>query len=247
MEEYAVRPNIRSASGIVMMLAIIPIFAGLLACMPVPIGDPEKSRIDPDFNGVWTIDGESDAGAIYFFRPYDKRTWLLLAAGIVESDDYEGDELDIDSAQDVFDILAAQYVCSGGITADDFLLQKVWLKKIGGVTFMTWESVGFHDGKDLHLPEYWWVWKVDKAGVNEFRLSMINIEHDVFDDVDELDDDRSNLERVRRQVERAIRKAADDPDLYIEEDGALVFRRVPDELLEATFELFEEVVDLDLD
>jgi hypothetical protein len=76
---------------------------------------------------------------------------------------------------------------------------------------------------------------------------MINIEHDVFDDVDELDDDRSNLERVRRQVERAIRKAADDPDLYIEEDGALVFRRVPDELLEATFELFEEVVDLDLD
>lgn len=241
------RPNIRSASGMVLMLAIIPIFAGLLACMPVPIGDPEKSRIDPDLNGVWAIEGESESGAIYFFRPYDKRTWLLLAIEIVASDNYQGDELETDSAQGVFEILAAQPVGSGGITAGDFFLQKTWLKKIGGVTFMTWESAGFHDGNDLVLPEHWWVWKVDKAGVDEFRLSMVNTEHDVFDGIDEVDDDRTNLQRVRRQVERAIRKASDDPELYIAEDDAWVFRRVPDELLDTTYELFEEVVGLDLE
>ena len=56
------RPNIRTVSGAILMLAIIPIFAGLLACMPVPIGNPEKSRIDPEISGVWlaAADAEPD-------------------------------------------------------------------------------------------------------------------------------------------------------------------------------------------
>jgi hypothetical protein len=38
----------RSISGALMMLVIIPIFAGLLACMPeyVPLDNPEQSRDD---------------------------------------------------------------------------------------------------------------------------------------------------------------------------------------------------------
>lgn len=241
------RPNIRSASGAFLMLAIIPIFAALLACMPVPVGDPEKSRIDRDLNGVWVVETSDSAGPIYFFRPYDKRTWLVLGVLVEKAEDYSDEGFATDTAQDVLDLLSEQRVGSGGITASEFLVQKAWLKKLGGATFMTWESMGFHDGEDLVLPGAWWVWKVEKASVDEFRLFMVNTEHDAFDDIDELDDERSNLDRVRRQVERAIRKSVDDPELYIEEDEAWVFKRVPDELLDATYELFEEVVDLDLD
>jgi hypothetical protein len=66
------------------MLVIIPIFAGLLACMPVPVGDPERSRIDPELSGVWAMtEGGADSGN-YLFRPYDKRTWLVV--GVEASD-----------------------------------------------------------------------------------------------------------------------------------------------------------------
>ena len=33
-------PKIRSFSGAALMLVVIPIFVGLLACMPVPVGNP---------------------------------------------------------------------------------------------------------------------------------------------------------------------------------------------------------------
>ena len=34
--------------------------AGLLACMPVPVGDPERSRIDPNLSGAWLLAEEND-------------------------------------------------------------------------------------------------------------------------------------------------------------------------------------------
>ena len=53
-------PKIRSFSGAALMLVIIPIIAGLLACMPVPIGDPERSRVDPGLNGAWVLQSDDD-------------------------------------------------------------------------------------------------------------------------------------------------------------------------------------------
>ena len=78
------RPYVRSATGVLLMLGIIPVFAGLLACMPVPVGDPEKSRIDPELSGVWAVSGEGNSGPVYFLRPYDKRTWLIWATEVEE-------------------------------------------------------------------------------------------------------------------------------------------------------------------
>ena len=71
-------PKTRSYSGAALMLVIIPIFAGLLACMPVPVGDPERSRIDPGLSGVWAMTEDGAEGGSYLFRPYDKRTWLVV-------------------------------------------------------------------------------------------------------------------------------------------------------------------------
>lgn len=71
-------PKIRSFSGAALMLVIIPIFAGLLACMPVPVGNPERSRIDSELSGVWAMVEEGLESGNYLFRPYDKRTWLVV-------------------------------------------------------------------------------------------------------------------------------------------------------------------------
>ena len=62
--------NTRSLCGAILMLMIIPIFAGLLACMPVPIGNPERSRIDPDLNGPWAMEDGGDVN-LYLYQPYD--------------------------------------------------------------------------------------------------------------------------------------------------------------------------------
>lgn len=68
----------RSVSGAVLMLAIIPVIVGLLACLPVPVGDPERSRIDPELSGVWAMTEDATDSGMYIFRPYDRRTWLVI-------------------------------------------------------------------------------------------------------------------------------------------------------------------------
>lgn len=62
------------------MLLLIPFILGLLACLPVPIGDPERSRIDPTISGVWVYMEGDERRGFYAFEPFDKRAWLL--AGI---------------------------------------------------------------------------------------------------------------------------------------------------------------------
>ena len=58
---------------------------GLLGCLPVPIGDPEKSRIDPELNGMWLMDRGDGDPAVTLFEPYDKRTWLISQSPISEN------------------------------------------------------------------------------------------------------------------------------------------------------------------
>ena len=67
-------PRQRSLSGLFLALILVPVLAGLLACLPVPIGDPERSRIDTSLNGLWLW-----GDGVMLFEPYDKRTWLLSA------------------------------------------------------------------------------------------------------------------------------------------------------------------------
>src|SRR5210317_1520790 len=83
-------PKLRSFSGAALMLVIIPMFAGLLACMPVPVGDTERSRIDPGLNGAWLLESDSDF-LIYQFLPWDKRTWLMMGTEIELGDEFEGE------------------------------------------------------------------------------------------------------------------------------------------------------------
>ena len=74
------KPIHRSLSGLLIALVSAPVFLALVACIPtfpVPVGNPEKSRIDPAISGMWLVPGEEFY--IYVFEPFDKRAWLLSA------------------------------------------------------------------------------------------------------------------------------------------------------------------------
>ena len=103
------RSATRSTTGAVLMLAIAPFVVVLLACMPVPIGNPERSRVDPAISGVWLATSDGDE-VLYAFEPWDKRTWIVTGVSVEEGD------------EDV-----------------PIVVYKVWRSKHGGERFMTWE------------------------------------------------------------------------------------------------------------
>lgn len=236
------RPNVRSLSGGALMLVIIPIFAGLLACMPVPIGNPERSRIDPEMSGVWIMEGEDEDVALYQFQPYDKRTWLVTALMIEASEEFSGDELRMETRQDVVNALETYPVGAKGITADSppNPIYKAWLAKLGGEQFMTWQPVGGFNDDGSFMPEYWWVFKVDKHSVNRFDLYMLNGEHEAFEEIITPDDYEGDdyVKDMRRTWERAIARNSQDGELY---GPPLTLSRLPDEHLGKASDLFEQV------
>lgn len=179
------KSNLRSFSGAVLMFAIIPIIAGLLACMPVPIGDPERSRIDPELSGVWAMTEEGKDSGLYMFRPYDKRTWLVI--GVEES----------------------------GEAFEPAAVYKAWLTKLGGEKFMTWEMAGGVDAKGSFSPEFWYVFRVDKDNANLVKLRLLNYEYDGFESIPGPDDYEGNyVKDMRRKFERVIKKNVDDEEMY---------------------------------
>ena len=175
----------RSVSGAVLMLAIIPVIVGLLACMPVPVGDPERSRVDAELNGIWALTKGGEIDGYYLFRPWDKRTWLVLG---VEDDDDEVKP-------------AAVY--------------KAWLKKLGGETFITWEMAGGMRDDGSFLPEYWLVFRVEKDGDDGINLHMLDLDFEGFEDLPTPEGyDGNYVKDMRRKFERVIRKNADDEAMY---------------------------------
>lgn len=203
------KPNTRSASGAILMLVIIPVIVGLLACMPVPIGDPERSRIDPNITGIWAvIDGDDDA--FFVFEPYDKRTWLATFVPIEEGNEADLDDLELESHSDPAELIDKEPVVgSNGVTAGKISNFKAWRTKLGGEWFMTLEPKMVIDNEDF-APEVWWVFRIDRPDEN--TVDLIALGDDLFRDVD----------KTRRAYERIIKKNAKNEDLYSDDVTRMV-------------------------
>ncbi len=216
------RANIRSTSGALLMLVIIPLFAGLLACMPehVPLGDPERARIRPEMSGVWyTGDSDELLGQVVVLQPWDKRTWLIVNILVEQPED---DEL-YDLA--TYDGLV-RWLADGRAQDEEVplaaILYKAWLTKIGGETFMTWEIRGLPNedrSHDAGLLDPWWWWDFRVTGLDGDAMVL----HLLDDDFPPL----KEAPRTRRGWEKVIRKHAKDDALYLED--AASFRRVDPE------------------
>jgi hypothetical protein len=244
------KPLHRSLSGLLIAIVSAPIFMGLLACLPVPIGDPEKSRIDADLSGIWFV---PDEPSIVLIEPYDKRTWIItiFEATIDEKACPEEDTEEL--SKNDYEVFVGRIQESDGRC---FKLErvegayKVWRVKLGGQQFMTWEPKGGFDKDHGFGWDVWFVYRIDKANKDEFTLSMINSDYDGFEDPSvaekfaELKDqglpyDPRKLKAARRAAEKVIRRNAVDDELYMDE---LKFYRVQPE----HYDLFELIEDLQI-
>lgn len=227
-------PRSRSTIGMLAMLAMVPAIVGLLACMPVPIGDPERSRIDPEMTGIWVktemID-YMDECLFYVFEPYDKRTWLVTCLEVSADPDFEGPDEDPTSYSEVIALLrgAEEQGQEFGVEAIGFY--KAWLKKLGGATYLTWEPKTYIDD-GIKEPDVWFVHRVVKSGPDRMDLQLVDGESsDLFDDVEE----------TRRAYERVIKKNVDNPELYYVENDEIVATPLA-RIKEEDLELFEDIL-----
>jgi hypothetical protein len=213
----------RSRAGLLLTLALIPLLLGVLAClpfMPVPIGDPEKSRIDPAMSGIWMGYSESSP-FIFVLDPYDKRTWLLSFIELDEGQDEESGEIGEPGVNEsepeipVLQLLHPDY--ANQIKVADVSLYKTWLTKIKGVTFITWESKTLSETLPEMVPEEWLVLRVRRSGNEVMYLDYFNPEVDGLDEV-----------KTRKEAERIIRRHVHDPEFFLDEiNPFLELHKVP--------------------
>lgn len=222
------KPTTRSISGAVLMLAIIPAIIGILACLPVPIGDPERSRIDPEITGIWAFCDDHDA-AFYVFEPFDKRTWLLTGVELEEGDDADFNDYDLSSCEGLARLMETEPVGEDGATATEMVMYKVWMTKLGGVWFMTWEPKGLF-GSEHFAPETWYVFRVDKPDNSTLELRLCCDDEFLPDD----------LAETRRAYERVIKKNAKNPEMFSEDP--MILERVGDEHMGFFEDLAKEVI-----
>ena len=234
------KPKSRSLSGATLMLIIIPVIVGLLACMPVPIGNPERSRIDPNMTGVWVaLSDEEPADGVLFhvFEPYDKRTWLVtwMAAEVGKNTDLS--EYDLSTYEGFAKMAASEPVRDENVYADGIAIYKAWVTKLGGELFMTWEpKILLDDG--IADPEVWFVYRIIQDDADTIRMNYIDGDNSLFNGVKE----------TRRAYEKVIRKNADNPELYVGNgDDAVEMRlaRVQGEEMDFFEELLSQVVAFD--
>ncbi|MGI9222333.1 MAG: hypothetical protein ACR2QS_14995, partial [Woeseiaceae bacterium] len=244
-KEWAMNPRYRSFSGALIAVFAVPVFLGLTACLPsfpVPVGNPEKSRIDPYISGIWMLEDENH---FYVFEPYDKRTWLVSGVTIEEDDDYceekfATSELDEDlesheepdAYQELIDGLT-RYGSECYESEREAGVIKAWRTKLGGEWFMTWEPLGAFDGEDGFGTDEWIVYGIDTSVSNQLRLKLPRDSHEAWDVFEDLEEDKI----TSRMVEKIIRKNADDEEFFGED--ALVFYRV----LPEHYRLFDDLFD----
>jgi hypothetical protein len=235
-------PKSRTLCGAALALVLIPIFAGLLACMPVPIGDPERSRIDPELTGVWAVltpGSTVDEAIFYILEPYDKRTWLVTGGALASQEDSDLPNYDLTSYDGFIELASNELDDESPIYLEEIVVYKTWLKKLGGEVFMTWEPRIALDG-GIAKPDVWLVYKITKDGPDRLKMQMIDGESDLFDDVD----------KTRRAYEKVIRKNADNPELYgySEEESSeafVTFARVQESEMNFFEGLLETIVNWD--
>lgn len=227
----------RSFSGIALMLVLIPMFAGILACMPVPIGDPERSRVDPDLTGVWAVlspEENADEASFYVIERYDKRTWLITGIHLEAGRDSILSDHDLSTYDGYASLAAAAQIGDDLVHVDSMVIYKAWLKKLGGEHFMTWEpKVLLENG--IPDPEVWFVYRIMDKDPNRLQLRWLNGESQLFKDVDE----------TRRAYEKVIRKNVNDPHLYHDpiDVGDMKLVRVQEGEMEFFEELLGTIVD----
>jgi hypothetical protein len=151
-----------------MSAVVLACLVALVACLPFPLGDPEKSQLDPKLVGYWKYE-KGDEGYLIALYPFDQRAYAL------EYVDYKKfDGLPVRKSQVLF---------------------KAWLTDVKARTFITLEPLeqrmpGAKDDKKTYP-----VLKISSAADNGLETRRVNEEFDGFKDVKSSDDVRAVITR----------------------------------------------------
>ena len=143
------KPSTRTWLSVALFVPLAAILLATFACLPAPVGDPEKSKVDPALTGIYRAtpsDPADKTSELAFLRPWDGNTYYL------------------------------QYVTTGTRDGKDVRQMqhfKAWLTTFAGKTFLTAEPL---DDLQYAIPEeghkpVWVVLRLDKVeGGLEVRL-----------------------------------------------------------------------------
>jgi hypothetical protein len=123
---------------------------GLTACVKHPVGDPEKSKVDPAYSGVWVTKDANGASSLLFLRPYDARTYFV----------------------NIF-----SYRSNNGVQPTERFNCKAWLTTIGGAVFLTMEPLNCDHFAGVGEKPPYLVAKLSLAE-GSLHLHLVNGDHD---------------------------------------------------------------------
>lgn len=117
--------QVRSTLGLLLALPLAALIAGTLACLPVPLGDPEKSKVDPKLTGYWLAEGDrkqdDSEGILYVVREFDPRCYVVIGL---------------------------TYKQKTPVEAMSQMVTKAWLTSLGGKVFLTASPIQFLSPKE---------------------------------------------------------------------------------------------------
>jgi len=160
------RSKSRSLAGIALAAVIAPFLLALTGCLKVPIGNPEKSQIDPTLSGVWVsreIEHGGGAG-LWLWEPYDSRTWLVTWIGPETVANTEASGATPLVTPDALTLLEQE-----DATIHELDVFKAWLAPIGDVRFLVLEPKMAVDA-----PDAWWTFALVTKGNDVVELRMVN-------------------------------------------------------------------------
>jgi hypothetical protein len=218
-------PRYRSLAGLIVALLVLPVLLGTSDCVTrTPVGDPERSRIDPRLTGIWLSDrwSSESAAEIWIFEPYDARTWLVTRITVKAKEDQapkaaapqpESAESTVSPPQeeivetaprqpnvDVLRILSTlRAPDSHSASMTTF---KGWLATLGGQRFLVLEPrIGPSSKREFQSRE-WMPMRVQLQG-QRLLLSLVKT------DTDDL-----NTVTSRQKAEQIIARHAADKEFY---------------------------------
>ena len=215
----------RTIAGLVLLAGLGPFLLALVACLQVPVGNPERSRIDPALSGVWRVEPQGTRNdALWIIEPWDARTWIVTVLDAKDDDsaDDSTDEAATTTPRDVLTLLE-----SNGLKNID--AHKAWLATFGGVRFLVLEPKRPLHDLTGEGPEFWYALKVQKQTAERVGLLLA-----IGKNIDEA--------KTTAKAEAILRKHARDPALYGDGSESYILLRVPeteygrvDELLESLY------------
>src|ERR1700742_4690277 len=102
----------RTWLGVALAVPLAVVLLAIFACLPAPVGDPEKSAVDPQLTGAWKATAKDSQKnlAYVLLQPWDQRTYFMEYITTNTSDGKDEHEL---------------------------MHFKAWLTNIAGSTFIT--------------------------------------------------------------------------------------------------------------